>query len=98
MCIYGINISLQNIANLFQGLEMAENIGAVKYLECSALTGEGIKTVFDEAIRAVLYQYKPLQKKGLGNISRAVTSLITIYFLQLKLIIYILYVVAYLIE
>ena len=37
-----------------EGREMAKDIGAVKYLECSSLTGEGVDAVFDEAIRAVI--------------------------------------------
>lgn len=47
---------------------MAKEIGAVKYLECSALTQKGLKTVFDEAIRAVLcpvLHQKPKRKCSL---------------------------------
>ncbi|RXN28724.1 rho-related GTP-binding -like protein [Labeo rohita] len=38
-----------------QGSALARSIGAVRYLECSALLQEGVREVFNEAVRAVLY-------------------------------------------
>ncbi|KAK9475788.1 P-loop containing nucleoside triphosphate hydrolase protein [Lipomyces japonicus] len=46
-----------------QGLQMAKDIHAVRYLECSALTQKGLKAVFDEAIRAVLMPAAPVKKQ-----------------------------------
>lgn len=52
-----------------QGQEMRKKIGAVKYLECSALTQRNLKSVFDEAIRAVL---SPPVAQGAGKKKKCV--------------------------
>merc|ERR1712062_590195 len=44
--------------------KQAESLNFVKYLECSALTQEGLKNVFDEAIRAAT---RPKKKRTRGG-------------------------------
>jgi len=46
---------------------MMQQIGAKKYMECSALTQLGLKAVFDEAIRAVLIPQPNPKKKRTGG-------------------------------
>ena len=42
---------------------MAQEIGAVGYYENFALTGEGVKELFDAAVRAVINPVKKDNKK-----------------------------------
>ena len=44
-----------------QGLKCARDIGAVRYMECSALTEKGVQEVFIEGVRAALRVKKPTQ-------------------------------------
>ncbi len=41
-----------------QGQDVANEIGARKYLECSSLTGEGVDDVFEAATRAALLTFE----------------------------------------
>jgi cell division control protein 42 len=45
------------------GERLAQELGAVKYVECSALTREGLKNAFDEAIAAALERPLPSNDK-----------------------------------
>ena len=48
-----------------QGKRLADKLGAVTYVECSALTGEGVKNVFDEV--SEFYQLAWLQRFTLSG-------------------------------
>jgi len=63
-----LNAKKQSPIPYEQALTMSQEIGAVKYMECSALTQQGLKAVFDEAIRAVLIP--PILKGKTGNKKR----------------------------
>ena len=52
--IYQLQREGKAAITLEEGEELAKNIGAVAYCECSALTREGLKNVFDLALQIAL--------------------------------------------
>jgi small GTP-binding protein len=50
-----------------EGLELAQSIGAVNYVECSAITGENLKMVFDTAVKAVILRPRQKTKRRGGR-------------------------------
>ncbi|RWW77517.1 hypothetical protein BHE74_00014333 [Ensete ventricosum] len=48
--------------HLKQGEELKKMIGAAVYIECSSKTQQNVKTVFDAAIKVVIYPPKPKRK------------------------------------
>jgi len=52
-----------------QGAELAKIVGAHKYIECSALTQEGLAKVFEESMKVALYP-KPLPKIDVNLIEK----------------------------
>mmetsp|Transcript_9222 Transcript_9222/g.23499 ORF Transcript_9222/g.23499 Transcript_9222/m.23499 type:complete len:202 (-) Transcript_9222:346-951(-) len=49
------------------GERMKSSIGALQYLECSALTGQGLKDVFDTAIRIAIKGSRGVRQNGGKN-------------------------------
>ena len=63
-------IQLQHF--LIKGTNTADELGVTDYLECSALNGDGVEKVFEQAARASIEHNKNSKKKhrkGLCNLS-----------------------------
>ncbi|KAM9987102.1 hypothetical protein ACTFIY_011518 [Dictyostelium cf. discoideum] len=55
-----------------QGHTLMKRIKAIQYLECSALTKQGLKIVFDEAVKVALANEDPLENKKNNQTSNCI--------------------------
>jgi len=61
--LYNLSKNNQEPISTAQGEALAKKIGAKKYLECSALTQEGLAKVFEEAVKVILFPQKEEEVK-----------------------------------
>lgn len=54
----------QHFVNSREASDIAREIGARKYLECSSLSGEGVDDVFEAATRAALLTFEKGERGG----------------------------------
>ena len=52
------NAKVATLVSTAEGMRMQEKIGAVKYLECSALMQVGVGAVFAEAVQAAMDNFR----------------------------------------
>ena len=45
------------------GVKLAEEVKAIKYMECSSLTNEGVNEIFEEAARAAITHKENVKKQ-----------------------------------
>ncbi len=59
-----LRVRTQKPISAAQGEAMRKKISAISYKECSALTQAGLKDIFDEAIKVVLFPEQQKKKKS----------------------------------
>lgn len=67
-------LASEQIITTEQGVQLAKEIKAIKYIECSIQTCENVKTVFAEAVKAVLFPQKQNQNQQSFNLFKVLKA------------------------